>query len=109
MASRYETLDVLGASSAPAPPAIGDRIGSHYEVLEELGRGGMACVYRVRDVRNGDNVALKQLLPQHCEDKRAREAARLFEREFHTLAQLAHPRVIEVYDYGVDATGAYYS
>ena len=33
----------------------------------------------------------------------------LFEREFHALAQLSHPRVIEVYDYGVDETGPYYT
>ena len=33
----------------------------------------------------------------------------LFEREYHTLAQLAHPRIIEVYDYGIDDAGPYYT
>ena len=33
----------------------------------------------------------------------------LLEREYHTLAQLAHPRIIEVYDYGVDERGPYYT
>jgi hypothetical protein len=58
----------------------------------------------VRDVRSGDNVALKQLLP-HRDAKQTNAAARLFEREFHTLAQLAHPRVIEVYDHGPRSNG----
>jgi tRNA A-37 threonylcarbamoyl transferase component Bud32 len=76
-------------------------------VLQELGRGGMACVYRVRDARTGKSLALKQLLPR--DDKHARERASLFEREFHTLAQLAHPRVIEVYDFGIDPAGPFYT
>jgi hypothetical protein len=96
-------------ASAPAPPATSERIDDRYDVLEELGRGGMACVYRVRDVRTGQVVALKQLLRLDHEDKHASEIVRLFEREFHTLAQLAHPRVIEVYDYGIARNGAYYT
>jgi hypothetical protein len=96
-------------TSAPEFPALSQRIDNHYEVIEELGRGGMARVYRVRDVRTSELVALKQLLPQDSNDKHAIEVARLFEREFHTLAQLAHPRVIEVYDYGIAPTGAYYT
>ena len=36
-------------------------------------------------------------------------AVELFEREFHTLSELAHPRIVEVYDYGVDGEGAYYT
>ena len=37
------------------------------------------------------------------------EEIALFEREFHLLAQLAHPRGIEVYDYGIDAGRPYYT
>jgi hypothetical protein len=84
------------------------RIGVHYEVVDELGRGGMATVCRVIDTRSGKHVALKQLLPSGL-GKEALGQTALFEREFHTLAQLAHPRVIEVYDYGVDAGGPYYT
>ncbi|HET8938068.1 MAG TPA: hypothetical protein VFN67_31710, partial [Polyangiales bacterium] len=80
MSARNQASEPHGVSSAP------QRIGDHYEVLAPLGRGGMACVYRVRDLRSGAVVALKQLLAQRHGDKHAREAARLFEREFHTLA-----------------------
>jgi tetratricopeptide (TPR) repeat protein len=92
----------------PTSSASSQRIGGHYDLVEELGRGGMAVVYRVLDARSGKSVALKQLLPQR-DDKHARESELLFEREYHTLAQLAHPRVIEVYDYGVDQGVPYYT
>ncbi|HKP55634.1 MAG TPA: serine/threonine-protein kinase [Polyangiales bacterium] len=95
-------------SAQPASTASSQRIGGHYDVVEELGRGGMAVVYRVLDARSGKSLALKQLLKQR-DDKHARESELLFEREYHTLAQLAHPRVIEVHDYGVDEAGPFYT
>jgi serine/threonine protein kinase/tetratricopeptide (TPR) repeat protein len=81
-------------------------VAGRYEVEEVLGRGGMGAVYRVRDRRDGAQLALKRLLlRKHKRD----EARALFEREFHTLAQLRHPRIIAVHDYGIDAQGAYYT
>jgi hypothetical protein len=82
------------------------RIDARYEVLERLGRGGMAAVFRVRDTSHGGVLALKQLSVDATAD---REAKALFEREFYTLAQLSHPSVIEVYDFGVDSAGPYYT
>src|SRR3954471_19011955 len=92
----------------PNPAQLPTRIGARYEVLAELGRGGMAVVYRVRDLGRGEEVALKQLLPPR-EATKAREATALFEREFYTLAQLSHPGVVEVYDFGRDSSRAYYT
>jgi hypothetical protein len=85
------------------------RIADRYEVHELLGRGGMASVYRVTDLRSGREMALKQLrLPAQAERRAA--VAALFEREYHTLAQLRHPHVIAVHDYGVQAiAGPYYT
>jgi tetratricopeptide (TPR) repeat protein len=84
------------------------RIGGRYVVCEQIGRGGMATVYRVNDSASGRDVALKQLsLSDKLAD--ARFATAMFEREFHTLSSLAHPSIIEVYDYGVDETGPYYT
>jgi hypothetical protein len=85
------------------------RIADRYELHELLGRGGMASVYRATDLKTGREVALKQLrLPAQAE-RRAGVAA-LFEREYHTLAQLRHPHVIAVHDYGVQAiAGPYYT
>jgi hypothetical protein len=65
----------------------------------------MGAVYRVCDTRSGKRVALKRLRHQEA----SAESRSLFEREFHTLSQLAHPRIIEVYDYGIDDAGAYYT
>jgi hypothetical protein len=91
-------------SARPHPARIGDR----YDVAETIGSGGMASVYRVTDGVTGRQVALKQLtLARH--EKRGRESAALFEREFHTLSELSHPRIIEVYDYGIDQAGPYYT
>jgi len=89
--------------------AAARRITQHYEVHEPLGRGGMACVYRATDLRHGREVALKQLvIPEHVKDRAS--LAALFEREYRVLSQLAHPRVIEVYDYGIEAdVGPYYT
>ncbi|HKU40924.1 MAG TPA: protein kinase, partial [Polyangiales bacterium] len=87
-------------------PAAGDRIGERYQVVEQLGRGGTSVVYRVRDQSTPRELALKQLSREAAEN---RETSALFEREFHTLAQLSHPSVIEVYDFGVDAAGPFYT
>ena len=95
-------------ATAEALPAPKSRIGGRYDIHEVLGRGGMAVVYRATDVIDGRQVALKQLTPPE-RAKDAEAAAVLFEREFHALAELAHPRIIEVYDYGIAPEGAYYT
>jgi hypothetical protein len=82
------------------------RVAGRFSVLDLLGRGGMGEVYRVRDEVTGRELALKRL--RRDRGGLTRSLA-LFEREFHTLAQLAHPCIISVYDYGVDAEGAYYT
>jgi tetratricopeptide (TPR) repeat protein len=82
-------------------------VATRYVVEGTLGDGGMGAVYRARDSLSGARVALKRLVvPQ--ERKREHFVA-LFEREYHTLAQLAHPSVIAVYDYGVDEAGPFYT
>ena len=84
-----------------------ERIG-RYLVQGELGRGGMAIVYRVLDASTGRQYALKQL-SMATSDRRFGEQAAAFEREYHALVQLSHPRIIEVYDFGADESGRYYT
>src|ERR1043165_4513376 len=103
-AARTERMTQAGRVMESSPR----RIGGRYDVLGVLGRGGMAIAYRVSDAVTGREVALKQLVLPESE-KQQRAAAALFEREFHTLAELSHPRIIEVYDYGVDEAGAFYT
>jgi Protein kinase domain/AAA ATPase domain len=78
-----------------------------YVELEQLGHGGMGSVHRVLDREGGRCLALKRL-----NTARARNPAGLtemFHQEFRTLARLRHPHVVEVYDFGVDAHGPYYT
>jgi len=70
-----------------------------YALLEELGAGGMAIVYRARDEVLGRDVAVKVLSPQFAADPGF--LAR-FEREARHVAALSHPRIVTVFDCGID-------
>jgi tetratricopeptide (TPR) repeat protein len=67
----------------------------------------MGVILRAHDSLRGHDVAFKRLSIQQ-EHLRAQVTA-LFEREFHTLVQLAHPGIVEAYDYGIDDLGPYYT
>ncbi len=76
-----------------------------YELLEEIGHGGMATVYKARDVRLDRLVAVKVLHP-HLQ--KAPEARVRFSREARSVAKLHHPNILEVYDYsGEDSEESY--
>ena len=76
-----------------------------YEVEEEIGHGGMATVYRARDTKLDRLVALKVMHP-HL--RGAKEARARFRREAQSVARLAHPRILEIYDYsGEDSDESY--
>jgi eukaryotic-like serine/threonine-protein kinase len=66
-----------------------------YEVLEEIGHGGMATVYRARDRRLGREVALKVIHP-HLRD--SKEVVSRFNVEARAVAKLRHPNIVEVFD-----------
>jgi tetratricopeptide (TPR) repeat protein len=80
-------------------------IADRYEVVEEIASGGSGIVYRVRDMRASVVLALKCLRA----DKTEPRDVKLFRDEYRTLCQLTHPRIVSVYDYGVCASGAYYT
>src|SRR5581483_3937277 len=71
-----------------------------YEIEKEIGRGGMATVYRAHDVHHGRPVALKVLHPELA----ASLGAERFQREIRLAAGLQHPHILGVYDSG-DADG----
>jgi eukaryotic-like serine/threonine-protein kinase len=75
-----------------------------YEVLGELGSGGMGTVYRARDTRLGREVAVKVLREQIASDKAA--VAR-FEREARAVAALSHPNILAIHDFGVEGEAFY--
>ncbi|MDV7390981.1 protein kinase, partial [Arthrospira platensis SPKY1] len=68
-----------------------------YQVLGEVGRGGMAVVYRAYDPRFRREVAVKVLPRQFTHDHTFRSR---FEREAQTIATLEHPAIVPVYDFG---------
>jgi serine/threonine protein kinase len=75
---------------------IGKQLG-RYTIQEEIGRGGMARVYRAQDTQLKRTVAIKVLLPQLAVDP---EFAQRFEREAITAANLRHPNIVTIYDVG---------
>lgn len=99
-----ETIPPAELGSAVAPINV---VGGRYRIEELLGRGAMGAVFRARDERSGRAIALKRVLSAN--DGAPKGAAALFEREYHFLAELAHPCIVAVYDYGVDDEGAYYT
>jgi len=86
--------------SAPAPQLIAGR----YSVEATLGKGGVGEVFRVTDVSLGTQLALKRLSASASLELQA-----LFEREYQTLARLNHPHTVEVYEYGRDSEGVFYT
>jgi eukaryotic-like serine/threonine-protein kinase len=78
------------------PLATGTRFGP-YEIISQLGAGGMGEVYRAHDPRLGREVAIK-VLPQHLASNA--DALARFEREAKAVAALAHPNVVVLYDCG---------
>ncbi|MBI2391319.1 MAG: serine/threonine protein kinase [Deltaproteobacteria bacterium] len=73
---------------------VGSTLG-RYEIIEELGHGGMATVYRARDPRLERDVALK-VIHRHLRDNP--EIAQRFRHEAKAVAKLKHPSIVEIYD-----------
>ncbi|HEX9049103.1 MAG TPA: serine/threonine-protein kinase, partial [Anaeromyxobacter sp.] len=72
-----------------------------YELLEQVGSGGMAIVYRGRDTLLDREVAVKLLHPHLAT---ANESRARFSREARAVARLAHPGIVEIYDYAGEGT-----
>lgn len=76
---------------------IGTMIGNRYEVVEKVGTGGMADVYRAMDHRLNRDVAVKILKNEYSEDTKF---VTKFRQEAQAVACLSHPNVVAVYDVG---------
>ncbi len=105
--SRRDTLDeaptfIPGAQppaasqTAPTPtPVSMESADGRFEVLGELGKGGMGTVYRARDKRLGRVVALKCVNPENADDQRVIER---FWREAKAIASLNHFNIVQIYN-----------
>jgi beta-lactam-binding protein with PASTA domain/tRNA A-37 threonylcarbamoyl transferase component Bud32 len=78
---------------------ISERLGGRYEVLGLIAEGGMAHVYRGRRLDDGTLVAIKILRDQYAHNA---EFVARFEREAQAVAQLSHPRMVQIFDHGRD-------
>jgi serine/threonine-protein kinase len=72
------------------------RVGN-YQILQEIGRGGMGIIYRARQIKPQRIVALKRILSFHAD---SREAVVRFEREIGAAAGLEHPSILPIYEVG---------
>src|SRR5262245_5389805 len=90
--------DVARTTSVFAPPSHTTACAvPGYEILSELGRGGMGVVYKARQVKLNRVVALKMVLsPQHADPREVRR----FLLEAEAVAAIRHPNVIQIYDSG---------
>jgi serine/threonine protein kinase len=76
---------------------IGKRLGGRYEVVDRIGGGGMAIVYKACDNLLNRTVALKVLRSQFATDD---DFISRFRREAQAAASLSHPNIVNVYDVG---------
>lgn len=93
--------------SVATAPSLRRECAARYELGRELAEGGVGVIVEAHDKLAQRAVAYKRLRVR-SEATRARLTA-LFQREFDTLARLPHPNIVEVYDYGVDEQGPYYT
>lgn len=95
-----EHLDATGGGAATvvnSDSLIGRVLDGKYEIIAQLGSGGMGAVYRARRVLIGDEVAVKVLHSKFVDDETLVER---FRREARAAAQLQHPNVVTIHDYG---------
>ncbi len=78
---------------------IGHYLG-RYHILEQLGEGGMAIVYKASDTRLERDVAVKVIRTENILPSALERSLKRFEREAKALARLTHPNIVKVMDYG---------
>jgi serine/threonine-protein kinase len=84
---------------------VEDRVlGKRYRIVEEIGRGGMAVVYKAHDETLGRTVAVKVLDRKYAQEEGF--VAR-FRQEAQAAANLSHPNIVNIYDWGKDEDDYY--
>lgn len=84
---------------------IGQVIDNKYELISQLGEGGMSIVYNARRLRINDEVAVKVLHPETTLDSVSQIR---FEREAQAAARIKHPNIVTIHDFGTTTNGLTY-
>ena len=79
----------------------GKLLGNRYEIIEKIGSGGMATVYKARDLVLKRYVAVKVLREEFTTDN---EFIKRFNTEAESAASLTHPNIVSVYDVGKEGS-----
>lgn len=83
---------------------IGTLLGNRYEILSQLGGGGMAIIFKGRDTLLNRAVTVKVLRPEYTDDE---EFVARFRKEAQAVAKLSHPNIVSVHDVGQE-NGTHY-
>ncbi len=83
---------------------IGSVLGGRYRLVELLGQGGMATIYRARDAQLDRDVAVKLLRPEFGRDP---DFLARFRDEAKAAASLSHPNIVAVFDFGEEQSDPY--
>ncbi len=96
-------VDSRGSTVSAAAPMTADQavpgvvVGGRYEILEQIGEGGMGCVYKVRDQELDKVIALKLIRSEQAGDP---TTVQRFKQELILARQVTHKNVVRIYDFG---------
>lgn len=97
--------DLLAVSAGKAYPLVGTIFDGKYEILSQLGQGGMSAVYKAKNLILNRIVAIKILLGSRNLNA---QAIMRFQQEARAASQLDHPNIVKVHDFSVSADQAPY-
>ena len=83
---------------------IGRIFAQRYEIVELIGKGGMAMVYRAKDLHTGHSVAIKVLRHEYSQDA---EFLGRFQREAEAASKMSHHNIVNLLDVGMDGDSRY--
>jgi serine/threonine-protein kinase len=95
----HATIHAKMSTDTPSQPAAPAILNQRYQLASKLGVGGMATVYRATDLLLERQVAVKVLRAEFCRDTAFRQR---FHQEAKAAANLSHPNIVTVHDFGLD-------